>query len=101
MRELPDNFNKNKEFKLPYTFYENQIKYDASSELKISARPKLFIAGQKDTTVESERVIEAYNLSSQPKELETINSDHDYRFNTDTINKVNVLIEKFLEKYPF
>jgi len=98
-RDLPNNSADEREFKLPYSFYEDQIRYNALPQLKTCKKPKLFIAGKRDTTVDPELVVEAYNKSLSPKDLEIIDSPHDYRFNQKTVSHVNVLIGKFLDKY--
>lgn len=97
-RDVPYS-NKSKEFKLPYSFHEDEIKYDVIEDLKKSQKPKLFIYGRNDTTVRPEIVKTAYEASSQPKQLCAIDSDHNYRLHTELIDKVNAFIGEFLDKY--
>lgn len=97
-RDIPES-DKFREYKLPYSFYEDQIQYDMSDGLKKCTKPKMFVYGNNDTTVEPEIVKKAYNISSSPKEIKEIDSDHDYRYKPEIINKVNILIGEFLDKY--
>lgn len=86
-------------YKLPYTFYEDQIKYDMSDMLKKCVKPKMFFYGKNDEWVEPEKVNKAFEISSEPKEINALNSDHDYRHKTEIINEVNNQIGEFLLKY--
>jgi hypothetical protein len=98
-RELPDNTKEFREFRLPYTFLEDQIRYDAGEELKNCLKPKLFFYGKNDITVNPEFVKTAYKISADPKELIEIDSDHDYRFKPKLIQEINQKIGIFLDKY--
>jgi hypothetical protein len=98
-RELPNNFQKFKEFKLPYTFLEDQIQYDALEGLKISTKPKLFFLGLQDEIVNLHHIKKAYESSSSPKQLHKLNSPHDYRFMPEIISEINQKIAKFLNQY--
>lgn len=97
-RDLPPGGGeKIKEFKLPYTFYEDQLMYQLTDDIKNSPKPKLFICGKNDTLVTPERVKEAYQLYAEPKELYELNSDHNYRFHPELITEINEVIGKFLQ----
>lgn len=97
-RDIPGT-NDFKEYRLPYSFYEDQCQYDMSNGLKNCTKPKMFIFGKNDTLVEPEIVKKAYEMSLNPKETSEVDSDHDYRYKPQVINKVNELIEKFIDKY--
>lgn len=86
-------------FKLPYTFLEDQVQYDMTDALKVSPKPKLFILGTQDTTVDPEIVRETFQYAAEPKVLREIASDHDYRKDQVMIQQVNTFLEEFLQEY--
>lgn len=100
MRDLPPGGEEEvKEFKLPYNFYKDQIKYEMTDEFKNSEKPKLIIVGKHDITVPYDSVIELYNLVSEPKRLYEIDSDHNYRLVPKLIEEVNMVLGKFIKDY--
>jgi|ERR1700741_3923839 len=86
-------------FDLPYTYFEDQEQYDATELLKTCTKPKLFVAGSRDTTVPTTSIHATYVVSADPKEFAEIDAEHDYRLDPDAINEVNVLLERFLKTY--
>ncbi len=46
-----------------------------------------------------ETVKAAYEISANPKQLIELSSDHDYRYHTKLIEKVNEILESFIKKY--
>lgn len=97
-RDLPgQSAHKTKLYTLPYSFLEDQIMYDMGSALSVSKKPKLFMYGRKDTLVTPEVVKKGYEISSKPKQLQELDSDHDYRFNADLIQQVNKYLGEFLD----
>ncbi|MEK7160261.1 MAG: alpha/beta hydrolase [Patescibacteria group bacterium] len=99
-RDLPPGGGpKEKRFELPYSFFEDQIRYDMTESLKKSTKPKLFIYGKRDVLVPPQAVKDAYSLASQPKELYELDSEHDYRYNPKSIEEVNNVLGDFLQKY--
>lgn len=97
-RDVPGE-DKYIEYKLPYEFLQDQIKYDMSRDLRRSTKPKLFVYGVQDTTVPPEGVKEAYEIAESPKEIASIKSDHDYRRHPQLVQEVNAIVGKFLVKY--
>ena len=97
-RDIPGT-DKYKEYKLPYSFYTDQCQYDMSEKLKNCKKPKMFMYGKDDITVEPEIVKKAYKISAEPKELKEIDSDHDYRYKPNLVDEINNSIGKFLKKY--
>lgn len=87
------------EYKLPYSFVEDQEQYDMREVLKKWDVPKLFVYGEQDTTVDPEIVKEAYTIAAEPKELDSIPWNHDYRMNMEMVERVNKLVGNFLDKY--
>ncbi|MFH1589717.1 MAG: alpha/beta hydrolase [archaeon] len=99
IRDTPKGYaEKEKSFKLPYTFVEDSQQYDMIPDLKVCNKPKLFIAGSKDTLVDPIKIKEACELSSDPKQFIMLDSVHGYRRNPEMINKVNGIIEEFIEE---
>ena len=66
-RDLPPGGGpKIKEFKLPYSFFEDQLKYNVTEDLRNSNKPK-FMLGKHDVLATPEVVKELYDITSQPK----------------------------------
>ncbi len=100
MRDLPPGSREEtKEFRLPYSFYKDQLKYDLTDEILKCAKPKLITVGKNDPIVSPDRVRETYKLLAEPKVFYELDSDHDYRLNDKLIDKVNLQIKNFLEKF--
>ena len=98
-RDVPDKKNEFIDYKLPYSFLEDALQYDAYEELKVCRKPKLFVYGEKDRTVKPETVREIFTMAAEPKDLQAVLADHDYRKYEDLITQVNGLVGSFLEKY--
>ncbi len=99
-RDLPPGGGpETKRFDLPYSFFEDQQKYDLADGLRICNKPKLFILGNRDESAKPGGVRELYELSAKPKELHELNSDHDYRLHQSLIDEVNQTVGAFLDKY--
>lgn len=96
-RDTPDGYEeKIKTIKLPYSYNADAKKYEQIEDLKKCTKPKLFIAGSKDTLVDPLKIKEAYELSSEPKQFVMLETDHDYRKDPKMIEKVNEIICKFI-----
>ena len=99
-RDLPPGGGeKVKEFKLPFSFLEDQKQYTTDDKLKVSEKPKLFILGKHDVMVPPEKVKQAFESAAEPKELYELDSGHDYRHYPKLIEEVNKVVEDFLKKY--
>jgi len=98
MRDLPPgNSEQSKEFKLPYSFFEDQIRYNFTVQLSKYTKPKLFIYGKHDEAATPERVHKIFEIASLPKELVGIESDHNYRYHPKLIDQVNDLVGNLLD----
>lgn len=86
-------------FDLPYSFLEDARRYDALEILGTLTKPKLFISGDEDTSVQPELIEEMFSASAEPKDIHMMRSDHDYRYNQKLIDEVNQQIALFIEKY--
>lgn len=99
-RALPPGTGpKIKELRLPYSFYEDQIKYFVTEEIKNCQKPKMFVMGKKDTIVPPEKLLGTYNQLSEPKELHEVDSDHDYWYHPEIIEQINQLLGDFIKRY--
>jgi len=99
-RDLPPGGGpKIKEFQLPYSFFEDQLKYNVTEGLKHSQKPKLFMLGKHDVLAKPEVIKKLYRITSEPKELYELDSDHDYRFHPELIEEVNKAMGDFLHNY--
>jgi len=97
IRDTPKEYKeRTKTFHLPYAFVEDSFQYDMINDLKTCTKPKLFIAGSKDDLVDPVKIREEYELSSEPKQFEMLESDHDYRKNEKMIQKVNDILGRFI-----
>ncbi len=88
-----------KEFRLPYAFYEDEITYYLTPEIRNCTKPKMLVLGKKDTIVLPEQVQKVYAALSEPKELHEVDSDHDYWLYPEIIDEINTLLGNFVEKY--
>jgi len=85
-------------FNLPKEYFSDAQKYDLLSEISKYKKPKLFIFGEKDTMVKPEMVKELFEKASEPKQITSINAEHDYRLDPNMIKKVEEIFEEFLEE---
>ena len=101
-RDLPPGDIKTtgqKEFRLPLSYFEDGEKYNPSQEIKKFTKPKLLICGTQDEFTRSERVKEVYDSLTGPKMFLELNTNHDYRYHSDMIQKVNETVDKLLDEY--
>lgn len=95
-RDLPNEENKMREFRVPFEHILDRDRYDAVGDMKKIKCPVILIAGEFDTTVESEDVKELFDSANEPKSFTIMPGiGHDYRFNEKEVELVN---EKVLEK---
>lgn len=100
MRDFPPGGGaEEKGFELPYSFFEDQMKYDLTENVLSSIKPKLFFLGKHDTLVYPRTIRKTYELFANPKAIYELDSDHDYRFNEKLIEEVNTVLGEFLNKY--
>lgn len=100
MRDLPPGGGeKTKEFRIPYSFFEDQVGYDLTDEIASTIKPKLFFLGTKDELVTPKLVREGFEEFAEPKVLHELDWDHDYRNSSEKIEEVNRVMGEFLEKY--
>ncbi len=96
-RDLPPGGGeKVKEFKLPYSFFEDQSQYSLTPEITSSMKPKLFILGKHDKLATPAIVKQTFSLFAEPKQLYELDSGHDYRLYRKYIDEVNEVVGVFL-----
>ena len=97
-RDLP-NATGQKEFRVPYTMFQDSKKYSVKHALRTLTIPKLFIAGTIDKKIPAKIVKEMYNSARFPKEFVLLKGiDHDYRHSAKNIAIVNKNILRFLKR---
>lgn len=96
-RDNPINKDQIIEFKVPFSFIEDSLKYNVCEEVSKISCPVLLIAGQLDEKVLPEKVESIYKKVNEPKKYVLIEGvGHDYRFDKNQVGKVNEEIGKFI-----
>ena len=67
--------------------------------LRNCTKPKLFFYGVQDDMNDPEDVKKAYEESAEPKMINALNSDHDYRYHPEIVEEADQVIGKFLDKF--
>ena len=100
-RELPNNKEKQKEFRVPFSHAEDsRNRYNVIEEVKLIKIPIIFIAGELDETVPPEYVKEIFDNANEPKKFIVIPGiKHDYKNNDNDMATVNKEILKQLSKF--
>ena len=95
-RDLPDNKDKKREFRVPYSHVEDRDKYNVVEDVKKIKVPIILVAGELDDVVLPEDVKRIFDNANEPKKFVTIAGiRHDYRYNDGEVKIVN---ENILEK---
>lgn len=98
-RDLPPGTTRTKErktFTLSADYFQDQLQYDVLEDLKTCVKPKLFVYGTKDELVSARHVKEMYRVAAEPKRLEVLETEHDYRLHPEVIEQVNQTVAEFL-----
>lgn len=103
-RDLPKNKNrkieKKREFRVPYSHFQDSLKYNVLKILKRVRVPLILIAGELDKLIPLEEVREIFDKANEPKTFVIIPGiGHNYRHNTSEIRLVNDEIIKQLKVY--
>ena len=99
-RDLPPGTEKTKErkrFDLPLNYFEDGKQYNALPGLKNCTKPKLFFYGMQDIMNDPEEVKKAFAESAEPKMIQAVDSEHDYRYHPEAVEEVNLVIGRFLD----
>ncbi|MEK9130312.1 MAG: alpha/beta hydrolase [Patescibacteria group bacterium] len=95
-RDLPNDKNKTREFRVPFNHVLDKDQYDAVGDAKKIKVPIILIAGELDDLVLPDEVKKIYNNANEPKKFLVIpNIGHNYRHNDSEVKIVN---EKILEQ---
>lgn len=88
------------EFLLPYSFMEDQLPYSLFEKVAQSMKPKLFFCAEDDSIVDPDFVRRAYDIAHEPKQLITLETDHEYRKNPEIIRSISeALCTFFLREF--
>lgn len=101
-RDLPPGITKTteqKKFALPMNYFLDGEQYNVVDILKNCTKPKLILYGTHDSFTTPERANDVFEIIIEPKMLYELHSEHDYRYDPNTIEEVNQVIGKFLDKY--
>ena len=95
-RDLPDDKNKKREFRVPYSHVEDRDRYSVIEDVKKVKVPVILIAGELDKLVLPEDVKEVFNNANEPKKFLIVPGiGHNYRYNDGEVAMVN---QKILEQ---
>lgn len=86
-----------KRFDLPLNYFIDGQRYDARAGLHNCVKPKLFFYSTKDDANELEKV--GYEVSPEPKMMYPLDSEHNYRYYEEIMEKVKKISGEFLDKY--
>lgn len=96
-RDLPENKNRKIEFRVPYSHFQDNLKYNALKDVKKLKVPLILVAGELDKMSPAEKVKRIFDEANEPKKFITIKGiGHEYRHDPSQIKKVNNEIIKFL-----
>lgn len=101
-RDLPPGTHKTKdqkEFALLVSYFIDGQQYNSEQELINCFKPKLLFYGNNDefTTVSEAR--DLFSKIPEPKTLQELSTEHDYRYHPKIIEEVNKALGRFLDKY--
>lgn len=99
-RDLPNDINKKREFRVPFSHVLDRDQYDVVSDVKKIKVSIIFIAAELDEFIPVEDVKELYNNANEPKKFILIeNIGHNYRRNLDEVKIVNNKIIETLTEF--
>lgn len=98
-RDDPFDPKKRVQFQLPMTYFEDAEQYNMREDLHACTKPKMFIYGNDDAIITPDTVIETYEYAADPKQIYSVDSEHDYRRHLEVIGEVNQKIKKFMREF--
>jgi len=97
-RDLPEDKKQKREFRVPYSHFQDNLKYNSPKDVKKIKVPLILIAGELDKLVAPESVKEIFEKANEPKKFILIPGiGHDYRKNPSEVRLVNSKILEALE----
>lgn len=99
LRDLPENKNETREFRLPFAHALDRDQYDAVGDVQKIKAPVILLAGELDTEIPPEDVKNIFENANEPKKFIIVKGiGHSYRHNLAEIEVVNTEILKVLPK---
>lgn len=96
-RDLPDEREKRREFRVPFSHVEDRAKYYVVDDVAKITVPIILLAGEQDTLITPNDVKRIFGNANEPKTFTIIPKvGHDYRLNDDEVKIVNEHILKAL-----
>lgn len=95
-RDLPDNPQKFREFKIPYSFVEDGLQYVATEDVKKIHKPLMIFIALDDIIVPPKQTEKIIKNAHSPYVVKQKKMGHDFRFSQDECNIVMKEIEKFI-----
>lgn len=97
-RDMPPGIKPTAEqmrFELPLAYFDDRNTYAGLDTCQV---PKLFFYGESDSIVDPADVQRTYASAGNPKQLHALDSVHDYRYQPEIIDEVNLVTGVFLGK---
>jgi len=89
-RDLPNNKDQIKEFRVPVSHLDDHNRYDVIEDMKRIRVPVILVAGELDNTCRPEYVRKIYDAANEPKIFVVIPGiGHNYRHNDAEVKIVN------------
>lgn len=99
-RDLPENSNQKREFRVPYSHFLDNQKYDVLKVIKKIKVPIIIVAGELDQLEPPEDVKIIFDNANKSKKFILIPGiGHNYRRNLSQIKKVNNEIIRYLKTF--
>lgn len=96
-RDYPGDKDRIIEFKVPFSFVEDTVKYDVLNEVSKINIPILLMAGENDEPERIKSLELIYKQANEPKKFVLLEGfGHNYRDNKDKMEKVNEEVERFI-----
>ncbi|MDP2586288.1 MAG: alpha/beta fold hydrolase [Candidatus Komeilibacteria bacterium] len=101
-RDLPPGespSDEKKKFLLPLNYWKDGELHNPLQALQECTKPKLLVYGTKDKFTAVDEVKKIYQNLLEPKMIQEVEAEHDYRYNSQAINEVNQTVGQFLDNY--
>ena len=99
-RDLPGDESKKREFKVPYSYAEDEERYDVVKEVKNVKVPVILVAGELDTTVPPNDVKRIFDSANEPKMFVVLPGiGHDYRHSDEEVKIVNGKVLELVQQF--
>lgn len=100
-KDLPNEPNKSREFRVPFCHVLDRDEYDAIGDVRKIKVPVILIAGELDDIVPADDVKEIFDNANELKKFIIIpNVGHNYRYNDNDVKIVNKeILEQLKEIY--